>query len=101
MFTKIDLDCENSQYLITLQCSNCHGRLRSCDPPADYDVTAPGKKFDPNVKCMFAMCTTPGCPTSEQRLSWFDKQHVNVSRISLIILNYLQLMNNSFVLWLC
>ncbi|CAH8528115.1 unnamed protein product [Schistosoma intercalatum] len=78
VFTKIDLDCENSQYLITLQCSNCHGRLRSCDPPADYDVTAPGKKFDPNIKCMFAMCTTPGCPTSGQRLSWFDKQHVNM-----------------------
>ncbi|CAH8550562.1 unnamed protein product [Schistosoma rodhaini] len=78
LFTKIDLDCENSQYLITLQCSNCHGRLRSCDPPADYGVTAPGKKFDPNMKHMFAMCATPGCPTSGQRLSWFDKQHVNM-----------------------
>ncbi|CAH8520318.1 unnamed protein product [Schistosoma mattheei] len=78
VFTKIDLDCENSQYLVTLQCSNCHGRLRSCDPPADYDMTAPGKKLDPNVKRLFAMCTTPGCPTSGQRLSWFDKQHVNM-----------------------
>ncbi|KAH8875872.1 Meiosis-specific with OB domain-containing protein [Schistosoma japonicum] len=78
LFTKIDLDCTNTQYLITLQCSNCHGHLRLCDPPADYDITAPGKQINPNIKNMFAMCTTPGCPTNGQRLSWFDKQHVNM-----------------------
>ncbi|CAH8497395.1 unnamed protein product [Schistosoma turkestanicum] len=78
LFTKIDLDCEKLRYLITLQCSNCHSCLRSCDPPADYDMAAPGKRIDPSVKYMFAMCNTPGCPTNGQRLSWFDKQHVNM-----------------------
>ncbi|CAH8555544.1 unnamed protein product [Heterobilharzia americana] len=78
LITKIDLDCSNLQYLVTLQCTNCQGRLRLCDPPADYDITAPGKHVDLNQKYLFAMCNTVDCPISGQRLSWFDKQHVNL-----------------------
>ncbi|VDQ17282.1 unnamed protein product [Trichobilharzia regenti] len=65
--------------MVTLQCSNCQTSLRSCDPPADFDMPAPGKQIIPSQKYLYAMCNTISCPLSGQRFSWLDKKHVNVS----------------------
>nr|CAH8848546.1 unnamed protein product [Trichobilharzia regenti] len=78
LITKLDLDCSNLRYLVTLQCSNCQTSLRSCDPPADFDMPAPGKQIIPSQKYLYAMCNTISCPLSGQRFSWLDKKHVNV-----------------------
>ncbi|CAL8084385.1 unnamed protein product [Calicophoron daubneyi] len=78
LFTKMDLDHENMRSLVTLHCNSCQRRMTPCDPPADYDVPAPGKPAVTTASILHAMCTTNACPFSCQRFPWTDELHVQL-----------------------
>ncbi|KAG5444645.1 Meiosis-specific with OB domain-containing protein [Clonorchis sinensis] len=78
LITKIDLDRTDMSNLVTLQCANCQRRMLPCDPPADIGMSAPGKPVQVEGMDLYAMCTTPDCPLTNQRFSWSDSQHTTL-----------------------
>lgn len=79
--SKIDIDKGFPLQIIRTQCNSCQRKMEACDPPADFDISAPGKPQPNELSKQFVMCNTPECPAAKQRFIISDNQHVQVSNI--------------------
>ncbi|KAA0199502.1 hypothetical protein FBUS_03183, partial [Fasciolopsis buskii] len=74
--SKIDIDKGFPLQIIRTQCNSCQRKMEACDPPADFDISAPGKPQPNELSKQFVMCNTPECPAAKQRFIISDNQHV-------------------------